>query len=127
FRVIAAVEREVGAAAADLGDHAGIVAVYGIDPFNHGDVHACFLELNANRCGDALPVGLPVVQYGDGLRLDGLDDEFGRGGALLIVAPDGAADHFIVLAVGHRRGGGRGRDHQHAFAVVNVGGGNGGT
>src|SRR5690606_6145138 len=127
FGVIAAVVDEVGARTLELGDDGGIVAVARVDAFEHDDLDAGFLEFALDRAGDALAVGLLVVQHRDLRRLDLFNDELGGGGALLIVAPDGAEDHVVILAVGDGRRGGRGRHHDDAFVVVDVGGGNGGA
>src|SRR5690606_13793304 len=127
FRVIAAVIHEIRAAAADLGDDGGVVAVAGVDAFEHRHLDACLFEFVAHRCGDTLAVRLFVVQYGHGLGLDGVDDELCRRRALLVVTPDGAEDHVVVLAVGNRRSRGRRRNHHHTFGLVDVGGRNGGA
>ncbi|SUV84686.1 Uncharacterised protein [Bordetella pertussis] len=86
---------------------------------------AVLLQRVLDGGGDALAVRLLVVDHGHRLGLDLLQDELGRRRALLVVAADGTEDELVVLAVGDRRRGGRRRHHDHAFIVVDLGGGDG--
>src|SRR5690606_11844085 len=84
-------------------------------------------KLGFDRAGNTLAIGLLVVQDGNRFGLDFFYDELGGGRTLLIVAPDGAEDHVVVLAIGDGRRSGRRRDHYNAFVVIDVGGGYGGA
>src|SRR5690606_13008425 len=107
--------------------HGGIVAVAGVDAFEQDDLDAGLFEIGLDSRGNALAVRLLIVEHGHGLGLDLLGDEFRGGGTLLVVAADGAEDHVVVLAVGHRgRGGGRG-GRDHACVVGDGRGGDRGT
>src|SRR5690606_18920558 len=97
--MVATVVDEVSIAGLELGDDSGVIAVAGIDAFEHDDIHASFLQLVPYSRGYALTIGLLVVQHRDFLGLDLFNDELGGGGALLVIAADGAENRVVVLAV----------------------------
>src|SRR5699024_5395590 len=114
-----------GRAAFLLRDARKRVAFAGSDTLEKCALIARFFEFVAHGLGNALTVGLLIVQYSNFFRLDMFDDNLGCRWALLIVAPNGAEDHVIALAVGNGRRGGRRRNHDDTFVVINVGSSNG--
>ena len=125
--VVAAVVDEVHALAAQLGDDGGVVGITRIDALEEHGLEAGLFQRDAHGVGNALTVGLLVVQDGDLLGLGHVQDVLGSGRALLVVTAGDAEDVFVVLAVGERGRGGRRGDHQHAFFIVDGGRGNGGA
>src|SRR5690606_7671891 len=96
YGALATVVDDNSSAATDFRDDGGVIAVARVDTFKHRHFDIGFLKRVAHSGGNALTVRLFVVQNSDSLRLDGFNNELGSGRALLIVAPNGAENHFII-------------------------------
>src|SRR5690606_18869112 len=125
--VIATEVDQVGVEGFKLGDDGRVVAVANVDAFEQGDFSTALGEVVANLRRDARAIGLLVVQNGDGLGLEVLDDVVGGKRALLVVAAYGAEEVMRLDGVGNQRRRGPRGNGDDAFLLVHVHGGHRGA
>ena len=128
LRVQAAEVDHVGTGGADLGNHGAEVFLATGQAFVQHRLHAAFFQLRLGGVGQALAVGVLVVQHRDFLALEHIDNVVAGHDALLVVTA-AHAEHGAQAAFGHLRVGGAWGDGDNAGFVIHLGGrdGVGGT
>ncbi|MCY1303780.1 hypothetical protein D9M68_747770 [compost metagenome] len=111
---------DLGAGGADLGDQRVEVFLATGQAFVQDFLHAALGQLRLGGVGQALTVGVLVVDDGDLGGLEFVDDVVAGDDALLVVTA-AHAEHAGEAALGHHGVGGAGGDGDDAGFVVDLG------
>ena len=101
------------------GNQRGEVFLTGGNAVEEDDVRAAFFQAVLHGARQAFAVLLFVMNNGNALWLNGLEDVFGGGGALRGVQT-GGTHNVLVAALGQFRVRCAWGDHQYAFVFVDI-------
>ncbi len=124
FGMVAAEIDHFGTGRLQLGDERGEILVARRDGIIMHFRDAALVDRRLESVGQTLAIGALVVDHGDLLVLQVLQDVIGHDFGLLVVAAAGA-EHVFQIARGQVRAGGGRSDHQDVVFRENVGNRNG--
>src|SRR5699024_11097091 len=101
--MVAAIADKLGARASELGDYRRIIGVTSIEHFEHPHINICSISPITNSLYNTRAVALTVMYDSYFAGFDFINNHFGRGWTLLIVATDGTKDGVIAFALSHSR------------------------